>query len=416
MSEFAIRASHLGKRYILGEAGSLLDRLSLMQRFKKEQRGPSQQQSFWALNDLSFDIRQGEAVGVIGRNGAGKSTLLKVLSRITQPTCGQATIHGRLASLLEVGTGFHPELTGRENIYMNGSILGMRRAEITRSFDEIVAFAEIEKFVDTPVKRYSSGMYVRLAFSVAAHLEPEILIIDEVLAVGDVQFQKRCLGKMEDVRRSGRTVLFVSHNMTAVRGLTKRCLMLKDGNLLFDGATERAIELYSEAAGAGFEQGADLSRWPRAPLNLTHAVSFKSLRFANGAAFFEPDETLQLDVTAVARETVESVRVNGTIFDAEGIPVGSFFSAQEESMDGGEQKTFRVSLESLRLGPGRYFFGLGLVRGTETAGHLDHDVIWEVLPFEIGGLKGEGGTLGTWYKRWGPIRFQAPQMVVTSTC
>ena len=186
---------------------------------------------FWALQDVSFDVKKGEILGIIGRNGAGKSTLLKILSRVTTPTKGTAKIKGRVASLLEVGTGFHPELTGRENIFLNGAILGMSRAEIKKKFDEIVAFSEIEKFLDTPVKRYSSGMYVRLAFAVAAHLEPEILVVDEVLAVGDAQFQKKCLGKMENVSKEGRTVLFVSHNMNAIEQLCTSCLMIENGKI-----------------------------------------------------------------------------------------------------------------------------------------------------------------------------------------
>jgi lipopolysaccharide transport system ATP-binding protein len=200
--------------------------------------------TIWALRDVSFEVKRGEVVGIIGRNGAGKSTLLKILSRITEPTGGRAEIHGRVGSLLEVGTGFHPELTGRENIYLNGAILGMKRAEIDRKFDEIVAFAEIEKFLDTPVKRYSSGMYVRLAFAVAAHLEPEILLVDEVLAVGDAAFQKKCLGKMGDVAREGRTVLFVSHNMGAVARLCNRSMWLDDGCIHKQGATSEVINAY----------------------------------------------------------------------------------------------------------------------------------------------------------------------------
>lgn len=205
-------------------------------------------EDFWALKDVSFEVKQGDRIGIIGRNGAGKSTLLKILSRITEPTIGSIRIKGRVASLLEVGTGFHPELTGRENIFLNGAILGMHRAEIKKKFDEIVDFAEIEKFLDTPVKRYSSGMYVRLAFSVAAHLEPEILIVDEVLAVGDAQFQKKCLGKMEDVGREGRTVLFVSHNMGAISHLTKRCILVKSGQLQFYGETHAAVTQYIKSS------------------------------------------------------------------------------------------------------------------------------------------------------------------------
>jgi lipopolysaccharide transport system ATP-binding protein len=204
----------------------------------------STREEFWALKDVSFDIQQGDRVGVIGRNGAGKSTLLKILSRITEPTSGKVSIKGRVASLLEVGTGFHPELTGRENIYLNGAILGMNRADIMRRFDEIVAFSEVEKFLDTPVKRYSSGMYVRLAFSVAAHLEPEILIVDEVLAVGDAQFQRKCLGKMQEAGKQGRTVLFVSHNMPAIRNLCDRAIWLKDGQVHQTGAAVPVSENY----------------------------------------------------------------------------------------------------------------------------------------------------------------------------
>src|SRR5258708_3119578 len=198
----------------------------------------------WALGDMSFDVMPGEVLGLIGRNGAGKSTLLKLLSRITEPSTGRAEIYGRVGSLLEVGTGFHLELTGRENIYLSGAILGMRRAEIQRKFDEIVAFAEVEKFVDTPVKHYSSGMHVRLGFAVAAHLEPEILLVDEVLAVGDAAFQKKCLGKMGRVAREGRTVLFVSHNMQAMSQLADRCILLADGQARFDGHTAQAVALY----------------------------------------------------------------------------------------------------------------------------------------------------------------------------
>jgi lipopolysaccharide transport system ATP-binding protein len=201
-------------------------------------------ENFWALKDVSFEIKQGDVVGIIGRNGAGKSTLLKILSRITEPTEGRIRIRGRVASLLEVGTGFHPELTGRENIYLNGAILGMRGAEIRAKFDEIVAFAEVERFLDTPVKRYSSGMYVRLAFAVAAHLEPEILIVDEVLAVGDSEFQRKCLGKMEDVSHSGRTVIFVSHNMAAITSLTGTSALLHGGKCVFFGETQEAVRKY----------------------------------------------------------------------------------------------------------------------------------------------------------------------------
>jgi lipopolysaccharide transport system ATP-binding protein len=229
-------------------------------------------EEFWALRDVSFEVHEGEVLGIIGRNGAGKSTLLKILSRITEPSTGRITLRGRVASLLEVGTGFHPELSGRENVYLNGAILGMSRAEIRRKFDEIVAFADIEKFLDTPVKRYSSGMYVRLAFAVAAHLEPEILIVDEVLAVGDAEFQKKCLGKIDEVARGGRTVLFVSHNMQAVAALCQRAIILHRSAMTFDGPTDNAIGQYmtNQRRTAG-------QYWERAPGNRLGSTGFEEL-------------------------------------------------------------------------------------------------------------------------------------------
>jgi len=254
----AISVQGLGKKYILRHVGqgrryvALRDVLAqkIDSFFRRRPAESATREEFWALKDVSFEIKQGEAVGIIGRNGAGKSTLLKLLSRITRPTRGRIEINGRVASLLEVGTGFHPELTGRENIYLNGAIMGMARGEIRRKFDEIVAFAEVEKFLDTPVKRYSSGMYMRLAFAVAAHLEPDILIVDEVLAVGDAQFQKKCLGKMSEISgRDGRTVLFVSHNMSAISALTQKLIVLKQGVVEFAGPVQEGINLYLTTSG-----------------------------------------------------------------------------------------------------------------------------------------------------------------------
>jgi ABC-type polysaccharide/polyol phosphate transport system ATPase subunit len=265
-SDRIIRAEGLGKKYMIGHesererysalrdvigrsARNFIRRSADMVRGRPIFVGDNAEE-FWALKDLNFEVKRGEVVGIIGRNGAGKSTLLKILSRITEPTEGRVTINGRVASLLEVGTGFHGELTGRENIYLNGAILGMRRAEIRRKFDEIVAFAEIEKFLDTPVKRYSSGMYVRLAFAVAAHLEPEILLVDEVLAVGDAEFQRRSLGKMSDVAKGGRTVLFVSHNLGAIRRLCSHAFLFEGGKLAFDGNVDEALTAYERIYGS----------------------------------------------------------------------------------------------------------------------------------------------------------------------
>jgi lipopolysaccharide transport system ATP-binding protein len=258
--DVVIRTDGLGKKYVIGHMAERERYVALRDVLARGARSAWRTtldlargrailagdtvEEFWALRDVSFEVRRGEVLGIIGRNGAGKTTLLKILSRITEPSEGRVTIRGRVASLLEVGTGFHPELTGRENIYLNGAILGMTRAEIRRKFDEIVAFAEVEKFLDTPVKRYSSGMYVRLAFAVAAHLEPEILIVDEVLAVGDAEFQKRCLGKMSEVASGGRTVLFVSHNMASVRSLCQSAILLESGRVAQVGPVEQTIQSY----------------------------------------------------------------------------------------------------------------------------------------------------------------------------
>jgi lipopolysaccharide transport system ATP-binding protein len=292
MSEVAIRVEGLGKRYRIGTGGarpryrSLRESLAQSAKsawsssrslFRKGGSTNRESGTFWALRDISFDVRRGEVVGVIGRNGAGKSTLLKTLSRITEPTEGYAEIHGRVGSLLEVGSGFHPELTGRENIYLNGAILGMKKEEIRRKFDEIVAFAEMEKFLDTPVKRYSSGMYMRLAFSVAAHLDPEILVVDEVLAVGDSAFQKKCLGKMGEAAHQNRTILFVSHNMPAVLNLCSRVIVLEGGRIVADETAPNAVERYLAAV----ESATSLSLSQRTDRQGNGTLLFSSFQLAN---------------------------------------------------------------------------------------------------------------------------------------
>ncbi len=298
MSQPIIEVRNLSKRYQLGAIGATSLREEASRLWDRLRGVPHPDaREFWALRDISFDIQPGEVVGVIGRNGAGKSTLLKVLSRITEPTSGTAKLRGRVASLLEVGTGFHPELTGRENVFLNGAILGMTRAEVRRKFEEIVAFAEVEQFIDTPVKRYSSGMYVRLAFAVAAHLEPEILIIDEVLAVGDAAFQKKCLGKIKDVSsHDGRTVFFVSHTMAAVSGLCTRALLLNKGCLELDGSPDQIISRYIST---NTGQNGEIS-WPRpdeAPGNdrvRLHAVRITSGGSVTGDVEIDRDINVQI--------------------------------------------------------------------------------------------------------------------------
>lgn len=326
-SDFAIQVRSLSKLYHIGALQQQHDTLrdALVARLKRPAGSSAKQgdgrngNTIWALKDVSFDIERGEVIGVVGRNGAGKSTLLKILSRITEPTSGRAEIHGRVGSLLEVGTGFHPELTGRENIYLNGAILGMRKVEIDRQFDNIVAFAEIEKFLDTPVKRYSSGMYVRLAFAVAAHLEPEILLVDEVLAVGDAAFQDKCLGKMGDVARSGRTVLFVSHNLGAVKRLCQHSLWIQAGQVAGLGRTDEIIGSYLEAAASHestWRAEGDRGRPQTGP------VVVRSVSLLNSAGHpgdrFEMDSSFSIEMVYDVLSPLENLRLGFTITSDDG--------------------------------------------------------------------------------------------------
>jgi lipopolysaccharide transport system ATP-binding protein len=287
----------------------------------------AEQEEFWALRDVSFEVGQGDRIGIIGRNGAGKSTLLKILSRITEPTTGSVRIKGRVASLLEVGTGFHPELTGRENIYLNGAILGMGRAEIKRKFDEIVDFAEIERFLDTPVKRYSSGMYVRLAFAVAAHLEPEILVVDEVLAVGDAQFQKKCLGKMEDVSaKEGRTVLFVSHNMAAIESFCSKAILIKSGRFDYFGLPLDAISRYFNNYNDNSDLVRRVDRAGNGSVKFSKFKIYDSLGNETDAMFSGHDYTFELGYSKNTDEVFDEVIVSLDIFDDKMIRVLMFRS------------------------------------------------------------------------------------------
>lgn len=295
MSHYAVRVENIGKQYNIFTQSTRYTTLrdKIVETIKspiKTLLNPTGSEKFWALRNVSFNLEEGQVLGIIGKNGAGKSTLLKILSRVVEPTEGYAEINGRIGSLLEVGTGFHPELTGRENIYLNGAILGMKKTEIERKFDEIVSFAEIEKFLDTPVKRYSSGMYMRLAFAVSAHLEPEILVVDEVLAVGDAEFQRKCLGKMSDVASEGRTVLFVSHNMSAIQRLTQECIILDHGNMIKRAATAEAVDYYLSH---------DLSRSGE---RIYHPDEIPS-----GAAPFKPIAVRVINSTGKATDSVRSV-------------------------------------------------------------------------------------------------------------
>jgi lipopolysaccharide transport system ATP-binding protein len=360
-------------------------------------------EDFWALRDVSFDVNRGEVVGIIGRNGAGKSTLLKILSRITEPSEGRVRIRGRVASLLEVGTGFHPELTGRENVFLNGAIMGMTKAEIRCKFDEIVAFAEVEKFLDTPVKRYSSGMYVRLAFAVAAHLEPEILVVDEVLAVGDVQFQKKCLGKMQDVAaKEGRTVLFVSHNMAAISQLTSIGVVLDRGGVLFHGPTDDAVTIYSSSGMSDSAVFFPVEHLPR-KIGGTQAARLISLRFDRNAPVFLFGEDFSFCATVRASENLSMFRFSMTIFSAEGLPIGSCFGEDNLSLSQGEMREFAITLKRPFLAPGEYYCGIAVGKGNYKTGYSDFDIVLNTLAFEVRSEEGDSGTFGTWIRSWGPI-------------
>jgi lipopolysaccharide transport system ATP-binding protein len=408
MSDPAITIENLGKRYTIGhqrtEGDGLRHAIEDAMRaplawLRSRHRRKLEHMDFWALKDVSFEIKKGEVVGIIGRNGAGKSTLLKILSRITVPTEGRIRIDGRIASLLEVGTGFHQELTGRENIFLNGAILGMTRAEIIRKFDEIVEFSEIEEFLDTPVKRYSSGMYVRLAFAVAAHLEPEILIVDEVLAVGDAAFQKKCLGKMGSFAQSGKTVLFVSHNMEAVRGLCQRCVWLKDGRLHQDGKADEIIEAYFNSVPGEVSFSC---------ANTDYGLTIKRVVLKNEwgkeSTQFRPGDDLVVEISYHAHKRIEQpiialgvLGINGSCFTSNMLLDGH----RPDSLDGAGQIT--CTFRSIPLLPQGYTVKM-IIRAANV-----NDLIvnyQEVACFNVVGDLAEYGYKGeflTWALRSTPV-------------
>jgi lipopolysaccharide transport system ATP-binding protein len=424
MNDVVIRVENLGKRYRIGEHVPYLTLRDALARavgapLRMLQTGSaptpdSEASQIWALRDVSFEVRRGEVIGIIGANGAGKSTLLKILSRVVKPTVGHAQIRGRLGSLLEVGTGFHPELTGRENTFMNGAILGMSKRDILRKFDDIVAFAEIEKFIDTPVKYYSSGMYVRLAFSVAAHLEPEILLIDEVLAVGDVAFQKRCLGRMGDVARQGRTVLFVSHNMGAVALLCSSTIVLEQGRIKTIADSRQAITEYLVGNSHRGTEIYSLEGLPRLDPGLRLEVEFLTLEFEGLTAKLVPaDADLTVRIRVRGNQEISDFSFYLSILAADGSTVGSCSGAQVHSIQAGEVAIYQLQLPNPSLARGSYRMHVAVGTGNERTGFRMFDTAADVLHFDVMAPPGQEGTVSEWQRNWGSIRFRS---LVTAKC
>lgn len=414
MSQPAIRVRDLSKEYIIGgQQGQQTFREMLVgsvtapfQRLCGIGRIAAQEQRFWALKDINFEVQPGEVIGVIGRNGAGKSTLLKILSRITEPTAGDVKIRGRVASLLEVGTGFHPELTGRENIFLNGAILGMSRREVKQKFNEIVSFAEVERFLDTPVKHYSSGMYVRLAFAVAGHLDPEILLVDEVLAVGDAAFQRKCLGQMGKMAKGGRTVVLISHNMEAVEGLCERAIVLSGGSVAYAGPARSAVELYL---------GTDQSQWPKtADAKHSHRpetladnpalrIAHVEMQTAREAAIVSAGSPLQVEMTIDVIRPVEEVVAGWAVYSGDTclLETRSIDSYPPISSLTPGRYVLRSTVQMPALRAGTYSLAVGLRDAAQTLDYLPgilqfrvEDCAPESLWFE--GKAGFLNLSGTW--------------------
>lgn len=389
MSEIVIKAENLGKSYIIGHQKQerytalrdvMVNKVKTIasktrQVFKSGQLiAGDELEEFWALKDLNFEIKQGDRVGIIGRNGAGKSTLLKVLSRITEPTTGRVQIKGRVASLLEVGTGFHPELTGRENIYLNGAILGMSRIEIKKKFDEIVDFSGIEKFLDTPVKRYSSGMYVRLAFSVAAHLEPEILVVDEVLAVGDAEFQKKCLGKMEDVSaKEGRTVLFVSHNMQAIQSLCNKGILLQNGEVINEGEINNVLNNYL-INNRPVNNIFDFEPENRLPVYATQlAIMDSEENLINEIPFGKP---WKIKINFTVNERIDNLIIGLGMVNEYGIPIRTSWQRPQSFNTGNFVAIFKE--EKIFFSSGTYKLLIGLSIGKTVVQYIDSNIFFRI--------------------------------------
>lgn len=404
-NDIMIRVDGLKKQYRLGQigGGTLRGDLQSWWARKRGKEDPNTKigtdqrlvgQKFMALNGVSFTVKKGEAVGIIGSNGAGKSTLLKLLTHVTAPTEGTIDLYGRVASMLEVGTGFHPEMTGRENVYLNGAILGMTKEEIDAKMEDIIEFSEVRDFIDTPVKRYSSGMYVKLAFSVAAHLDSEIMIMDEVLAVGDMKFQQKCLNKMKEAaKQDGRTVLYVSHNMNTIRQLCDRCIVLNQGKIVFEGDVEKAIMIYSGNDGTDLPLFYDLSKSARPSPIHGSKVSIRSVRFlADDRAVFDCSKGVDYEVSIRANDDLENLRIYYSLYSDSGIRLG-LVQTLESILDvkKGKSYSFRLHMETQQLYGGRYHFQIDLytMNDNQKIYSYDHpmcDIYFELVDFAPVGM------------------------------
>lgn len=417
MENIAIKIENVSKEYRLGAigGGTLQGDLQSFWAKIRHKEDPNSKigesekgqtgDRFMALNGVSFEVKKGEALGIIGHNGAGKSTLLKLLCRVTAPSGGKISYDGRIASMLEVGTGFHPELTGRENVYMNGAILGMTKAEIDKKFDQIVEFAEMEKFIDTPVKRYSSGMYVKLAFSVAAHLDSEIMIMDEVLAVGDMAFQKKCLDKMRDAAQlEGRTVLYVSHNMNTIRQLCNRCIVLSKGKVIFDGNVEDAIEVYM---GQGIETPpqVDLTQIKRTQGSLADGVKLKGINvLENDMWKIKVGDKLRFSIDIEATADLENIGYRSRLTAVDGSSISVLLAPNLFSCKAGEKLTIPLEADVSQLVPGRYCLTPVLYGVNQYGGWQFYDHIEKAVTFEVETKPGFNENMEWEQKWWGSVK------------
>ena len=407
-NQTALKIENIKKKYVIKHVTKKPDgkreRAKLALYNLTHPKQANQKEDFWALNGVNFEVKQGEKVGIIGKNGAGKSTLLKVISRITEPTDGKIEFYGKISSMLEVGTGFNRELTGRENIYLNGAILGMTRAEIDAKFDDILEFSEVGKFIDTPVKRYSSGMFVRLAFAVASHLDPDILLVDEVLAVGDTRFQKKCIQKMRSIADSGKTILFVSHQMNTIRQLCDRVIVLKEGKVIYDGEVEGGIRLYNSEAymeKRNHYEYKDLARLPGYNLDKAEILSLDILH--NESCIYEADEPIDFKLKLKTKvPDIGDLSFRMLIWQADETPIETAFTKTFANINDVGEYEVEATIRNHNLAPGLYKLTLILSGGNSSSNSENLDYIYPAFVFEV--LNADG-TSRTWSRSWGWVHF-----------